>query len=66
MSDAPQQTPAQHRKFGLLVLGMGVGLALVILVLVLLNHQYWMFAFLLLIIPNIYIGVRELRASRTP
>lgn len=66
MTEAPTQSPAQRRRFGRLVLGLGAALALVIVLLVLLNHQWWMFAFLVLVIPNVYIGVRELRASRQP
>lgn len=65
MTDVPPADPAQRRRFALLLLALAVGLALVVLVLVLLNHQWWMFALLVLVVPNVYIGLRELRAARS-
>ncbi len=64
MTDAPTPDPAQRRKFALLILSLALALALILVVLVLLNRQWWMLAFLLVLIPNLYIGLRELRASR--
>jgi hypothetical protein len=55
---------AQHRRFGLLVLGIAAALAVLFVTVTLLTQRYWMFAFLVLIIPNLYIGIRELRAAR--
>lgn len=61
----PEASPAQRRKFGLLLLGIGGALVVIIVAMVALNRQFWMLAFLVLTIPNFYTGLRELRASRT-
>lgn len=63
-TEAPQPDPAQRRRFGLLILTIGAALALLFVAGALFTRQYWMLAFLLLVIPNVYMGVRELRASR--
>jgi uncharacterized membrane protein YhaH (DUF805 family) len=55
---------SQHRRFGRLVLGIAAVLAALFIGFGLWTQQYWMFAFLVLIIPNLYIGIRELRAAR--
>ena len=63
-SDAPAPDPAQRRRLGTLVLSLGAVLFAIIVVFTVITRQYWMLAFLLLVIPNVVIGVRELRASR--
>ena len=63
-TEAPRPDPAQQRRFGILLLGIGAALALLFVTGALFTRQYWMLAFLLLIVPNLYLGVRELRASR--
>ena len=63
-TDAPKPDPDQRRTFGIVQLGIALVLAVVILTFVLWTRQLWMLFFLVLIIPNIYLGVRELRASR--
>ncbi len=65
-SDASSPEPAQRRKLGMLVLSLGVILFAIIVLFTLITRQWWMLGFLLLIIPNVVIGVRELRASRQP
>lgn len=62
MSDAP--SPEAHRRLGRLVLGIAAVLAILFIGGAIWTRQYWMLAFLVLVIPNVYVGVRELRAAR--
>lgn len=66
MTETPTRDAAQRRSFGLLQLGIALVLALIIVTFVLWTQQLWMLAFLVLVIPNVYLGVRELRASSRP
>lgn len=63
-SPTTAQTAAERRTLGLLQLGLAVVLTTIVVALLLVNRQYWMLAFLVLVIPNVYMGVRELRAAR--
>jgi uncharacterized membrane protein YhaH (DUF805 family) len=63
-TEAPKPGPDQHRRFGIMQLGIALALAVVILTFVVWTQQLWMLFFLVLIVPNVYMGVRELRASR--
>lgn len=64
MSDAPIVNAAQQRRFGLLLLAIAGLLAVLFVTFALWTTQLWMLAFLVLVVPNVVIGVRELRASR--
>jgi fatty acid desaturase len=63
-TDAPQPDPRELRRVGLLVLALGLGLAAIIVTFTLITRQWWMLAFLLLVVPNVYVSLRNLRASR--
>ncbi len=64
MTDAPTPDAAQQRRFGLLLLTIAALLAALFVTFALWTTQLWMLAFLVLVVPNVVIGVRELRASR--
>lgn len=66
MTEPVTSDPAQHRKLGRLILGIAVALAVIFVSFTLWVQQWWMFCFLLLLIPNVVVGVRELRAARKP
>ena len=63
-TDASRPDPAQQRRFGLLLLGIAAALTLLFVGGALFTRQCWVLAFLVLVTPNVYVGVRELRASR--
>ena len=64
MSEAVSQTAAQHRKLGLLVLGIGAGLLVLFVSFAVVTSQPLLLIATVLIVPNIVVGVRELRAAR--
>lgn len=64
MTDEFTRSAAQRRRFGLIVLGIGAGLLLVIVVFSLWTGRPWMMLAAVLVVPNVVVGVRELRAGR--
>ena len=68
-SSSPTPTPPasaadQHRKLARLVLGLGAGLAVLVIAFALLTARPLLLIGLVIVIPNVVIGVRELRAAR--
>jgi hypothetical protein len=61
----PNQAADQHRKLARLVLGLGAGLALLVIAFALFTGRPLLLIGLVIVIPNVIIGVRELRAART-
>ena len=64
MSDAIARTAVQHRKLGLLVLGIGAGLLVLFVSFAVVTSQPLLLIATVLVVPNIVVGVRELRAAR--
>ena len=63
-TDAPQPDPRELRRVGLMILGLGLALAAIIVFFTLITGQWWMLAFLVLVVPNVYFSLRNLRAAR--
>jgi hypothetical protein len=61
-ADAPDRR--ELRRLGLLVLSLGLVLAAIIVTFTLITRQWWMLAFLILVVPNVYVSLRNLRAAR--
>jgi hypothetical protein len=61
--DSPDTAP-QQRRFGFLLLGIALALTILFVSFAVWTRQYWMMAFVVLVIPNVYTGIRSLRASR--
>jgi len=64
--DASVSDPQELRRVGMLVLLLGIGLAAIVVFFTVITGQWWMLAFLVLVVPNVYFSLRKLRASRTP
>jgi hypothetical protein len=62
--DAPTPDSRELRTAGLLVLALGLGLGAIIVTFTLITRQWWMLAFLVLIVPNVVVSLRKLRAAR--
>jgi hypothetical protein len=61
--DSPD-TSAEQRRFGFLLLGIALALTILFVSFAVWTRQYWMMAFVVLVIPNVYMGIRSLHASR--
>ena len=65
MSDAGASTPAQHRKFGLLLLVLAAVLTVIVIGFTVVTGRVWMLFGLVLVIPNVVKAISEFRAARS-
>lgn len=59
-----EPVPGHQRSLAPLVFTTAALLAVLFISFAVWLQQWWMLAFLLLLIPNVVVGVRELRAAR--
>ena len=64
-SEAATSPANQHRKLGRLVLSLGAGLVVLIVAFSVITARPLLLIALVIVIPNVVIGVRELRAARS-